>query len=195
MKIKDVAYVGSYGYAQSFPKAVLPEFVFVGRSNVGKSSLINSLLNRKNIARTSNTPGKTRTANFYTVNEHFSFVDVPGYGYAQVSQQERGKWQKLIGDYLKNRSTLRGVVHIIDIRHKPSKEDITTSRTLAESGRPVCLAFNKLDKIKSRETNRSIGAALEVLQTMPDTGVVPFSALTGAGRQELWAWIRDRLSL
>lgn len=195
MKIKDVSYKGSFGHEQPFPEESGPEFVFVGRSNVGKSSLINALVNRKNIARTSNTPGKTRTANFYSINGRFLFVDMPGYGYAQVSKQERTRWQQLIANYLERRESLVGVVHLLDIRHKPSVADQETSKMLHASGRRVCVVFNKLDKVKAREIERNIASHLAVLAADKDTAVVPFSAQNGEGRQTLWSWISDCLSL
>jgi GTP-binding protein len=195
MKIKEVAYIGSYGHEQPFPEGLGPEFVFMGRSNVGKSSLINALLNRKNIARTSNTPGKTRTANFYTVNAEFCFVDMPGYGYAQVSKAERARWQKLIKAYLSDRKTLKGIVHLLDVRHKPSKEDHETSLTLHGSEHPVCFVFNKIDKIKTREIDSKVAGHLDGLAASAGTAVVPLSTQTGVGRQAVWAWIRDCLSL
>jgi GTP-binding protein len=195
MKIRDVAYKGSFGSAAPFPQANGPEFVFVGRSNVGKSSLINVLVSRKNIARTSNTPGKTRTANFYSVNDGFLFVDMPGYGYAKVSKEERTRWQQLISKYLEERESLCGVVHLLDIRHKPSGADQETSKMLHASGRRVCVVFNKVDKVKPHEVDRKIASHLAVLAADRETAVVAFSAQTGAGRQALWAWIRDCLSL
>ena len=132
MKIKDIKYIGSYASSQSLPKGLGPEVVFIGRSNVGKSTLINTLIGRKNIARTSNKPGKTRTANFYTVNDTFCFVDVPGYGYAKVSKSERARWRRLIAGYLASREPLAGVVQLLDIRHDPSTEDKNVSEILHE---------------------------------------------------------------
>lgn len=192
MRVKAVAYVGSYNYTQPFPDDLGPEFVFLGRSNVGKSSLINTLVGRRNIARTSNTPGKTRTANFYSVNGAFCFVDVPGYGYAKMAKTERDRWQKFLRNYLIERKPLRGIVHLLDIRHKPSADDKETSRMLQEVGKPVCLVFNKSDKVGRGEIHARIARHLEALTASDATAVVSFPG--GAGKRSLWAWIEDRLS-
>ncbi len=194
MKIKTVSYLGSYGYHEGFPAALGPEFVFLGRSNVGKSSLINALVARKNVARTSNTPGKTRTANFYEVNDALYFVDLPGYGYARVSKTERTRWQGLIARYLDDRDALRGVVHLLDVRHTPTSEDRKTAEALREASRAVCLVFNKIDKIKEREIDTRVAAHLRALPVDDGAAVIPFSAGDGRGRAALWAWIRDCLS-
>ena len=193
MKVKSVTYVGSFGYKQALPRPLGPEFVFIGRSNVGKSSLINTLVGRKNVARTSNTPGKTRTANFYTINDAFCFVDVPGYGYAQVSKSERAQSQKLIATYIATRKALAGVIQLLDVRHAPSAADRDTAEILSESGKALCLVFNKIDKIKRPVVDREIASHLQGLSVDGATVVVPFSSETGAGKRELWAWIQDRL--
>lgn len=190
MKIKSIEYVGSFVDAESFPE-VGAEFVFIGRSNVGKSSLINKLVNRKNVARTSNTPGKTRAANFYKVNDEFGFIDMPGYGFAQVSKTERGKWERLINGYLKNRVPLRGILLLLDIRHNPMKNDVEMVHRLAESERPLCLVFSKTDKVKERDINPRIGKFLAAVEVAPTTAVIPFSAESGRGRREVLAWIED----
>jgi len=195
LKITDVSYTGSYHATQAFPAERGPEFVFMGRSNVGKSSLINRLVGRRNIARTSNAPGKTRTANFYAVNNEFFFVDVPGYGFAHVSKTERGRWGSVIKDYLANRQSLRGVVHLLDIRHTPSTEDRETALTLRELQKPVCMVFNKVDKIKRGEVDTRIADHLRVLSVDERTAVVAFSADKGLGKSSLWAWIQDLLLL
>lgn len=195
MRIKDIKYIGSYASSQTLPKALGPEVVFIGRSNVGKSTLINVLVGQRNLARTSNKPGKTRTANFYSVNEAFCFVDVPGYGYAKVSKAERARWRRLIAGYLTNREPLVGVVQLLDIRHKPSTEDQNVSQVLHEVGKPVCFLFNKIDKIKKREIDARIAEYLDVLTADAKDAVVAFSAETGSGRRAVWAWIEDVLSL
>lgn len=195
MKVRSVDLVGSYGISQGFPEPREPEFIFVGRSNVGKSALINVLTGRRNIARTSNSPGKTRTANFYSINGQFFFIDVPGYGYARVSKLERRRWHDLTASYLETRPSLQGVIHLLDVRHRPSSDDSATSLMLRESGRPVCLVFNKIDKVKRRDVDRKIGQSLSGLSVERGTAVIPFSAETGMGKRALWAWIEDRLSL
>jgi GTP-binding protein len=195
MKIKQVEYIGSYGYEQPFPRPLGPEFVFVGRSNVGKSSVINTLVGRKNIARTSNTPGKTRTANFYGINDAFCFVDVPGYGYAKVSKVERARWRKLTDAYLESREVLRGVVLLLDVRHSPSVEDREVSSVLSQSDKPLCLVFTKVDKINKSRVDRQIAKHLQSLSVAGDTAVVPFSAEEGSGKGPLWGWIGELLSL
>ncbi len=192
VKIKQVSYFGSYGYDQVFPEGLGPEFALVGRSNVGKSSLINTLVGRHNIARTSNTPGKTRTANFYPVNDRFCFVDLPGYGYAKASKTERDRWRKLVASYFEERSTLAGIIHMLDVRHAPSAEDRATSSELKQSGKPVCVVFTKIDKIKKRQIDTQVAEGLQDLEFSMETAVVPFSAETGEGRAPLWAWIRER---
>ena len=192
MKIKSVEYIGSYVDADAFPD-VGPEFVFLGRSNVGKSSLINTLVNRKNVARTSNTPGKTRAANYYQVNESFTFVDMPGYGFAEVAKTERAKWERLINGYLKHRAPLCGVVLLLDIRHNAMKNDVEMAERLSEAGRPLCLVFNKTDKIKERDIDARIGAYLGAVEVDPGTAVVAFSSESGKGRREVLAWIEDQL--
>lgn len=194
MKIKDVEYLGSFVSVDTFPSGRGPEFVFVGRSNVGKSSLINTLVARRNLARTSNAPGKTRAANFYCVDNAFCFVDVPGYGYAQVSRAERARWRKLITACLTEREPLRGVLHLLDIRHKPSAEDHDVSKLLHDAGKPVCFVFNKIDKVNKRDVESRIARHLGTLVADPASAVVAFSAATGAGKRKVWAWLHDRLS-
>jgi len=195
VRIKDVKYIGSYASSQTLPKALGPEIVFVGRSNVGKSTLINVLVGRRNVARTSGTPGKTRTANLYSVNEAFCFVDVPGYGYAKASKSERARWRRLIAGYLTNRDSLVGVVQLLDIRHKPSAEDQSISQMIRGVGRPVCFVFNKTDKVKKREIDSRIRSHLGALTTDASDAVIAFSAETGSGKRTIWAWIEDVLSL
>ena len=192
MKIKTVTYLGSFGDAGTFPDPKGPEIAFLGRSNVGKSSLINTLVGRRrNVARTSNTPGKTRTANYYLINDEFCFVDMPGYGYAQVSKTERAKWIRLINSYVADRGVLKGVVLLLDVRHSPSKGDKETAESLRDLGRRCCLAFTKIDKIKKGIVDKKITDHLKGFPAAPNTGVVAFSSETGQGRRELWAWISE----
>jgi len=189
VRVKSVSYLGSFGDARSFPRPRGPEITFVGRSNVGKSSLINTLLGRRNVARTSNTPGKTRTVNYYLVNEAFCFVDMPGYGYAQVSREERGGWGRLIAGYLAQREALCGVVQLLDVRHTPNDADRDLVLSVADTDKPFCLAFNKIDKIGRASVSKHIADHLRALDVKQDTAVVAFSSETGEGKSELWEWI------
>jgi GTP-binding protein len=192
VKIKTVKYLGSFGDAGSFPSPQGPEIVFLGRSNVGKSSLINTLVGgRREIARTSNTPGKTRTANYYLVNDSFCFVDMPGYGYAQVSKTERGNWTRLIDRYIEEREVLKGVVLLLDVRHAPSRQDKEAAEKLKKSGQRCCLVFNKIDKIGKNAVDHKIASHLGGFPADPGSGVVAFSSETGQGRRELWAWVSE----
>jgi GTP-binding protein len=191
VKVKTVSYVGSFDDARSFPRRHVPEIAFVGRSNVGKSSLINSLVGRRNLARTSNTPGKTRTANWYVVNDAFCFVDMPGYGYAKVSQEERLKWRKLITRYIADREALRGVVHLLDIRHSPNDADREIVFSIQRAEKRLCLAFNKVDKARKGSLRATIANHLRVLDIASSVAVVAFSAETGEGRRELWTWLLE----
>ena len=193
MRVKSVAYIGSFADPEALPRAGWPEIAFVGRSNVGKSSLINTLLGRRGVARTSNTPGKTRTANFFVVNDALCFVDMPGYGYARVSKEERSKWQTLIGRYLAKRETLRGVVHLLDVRHAPARSDIEFFIGLLDADRPRCLVFNKVDKLSRGSVRQTIAGHLRVLEPGPETAVIAFSSETGEGKNELWSWITNNL--
>lgn len=147
MEIKTAVFVGSFVNQAQLPKDHLPEIAFVGRSNVGKSSLINCLANRKALAKTSSQPGKTRTLNFYKVNNKFYFIDLPGYGFARVSKQQREKWGKMIEDYLLKRSNLVGVIMIVDIRHLPSEDDILMYEWLKYYGIKTAVVATKADKI------------------------------------------------
>lgn len=195
VRVKSVAYVGSFADPGALPRTGRPEIAFVGRSNVGKSSLINTLLGRRNIARTSNTPGKTRTANFFVVNDELCFVDMPGYGYARVSKEERSKWQTLLRQYLGTRETLRGVVHLLDVRHAPAETDIDFHFALSDAERPRCLVFNKVDKLSRGSVRQTIAGHLRVLEPGPETAVIAFSSETGEGRNELWSWITNSLEM
>lgn len=195
MKIKSLVFLGSFGYRQGLPRAIGPEIVFIGRSNVGKSTFINSLVGRKDLAHTSNSPGRTRAANFYSVNDQICFVDVPGYGYAKVSRLERRHWQKLITGYLTERKALVGVVHLFDIRHTPTEEDRETVELVQGLGRGVCIVFTKIDKIKPAAIDRQIAEHLATLPVKETSAVIAFSSQSGRGRRAAWAWIEDVLSL
>lgn len=181
------------GITSTLPENLLPEFAFAGKSNVGKSSLINGLMNRKSYARTSSQPGKTQTINFYNINEKLYFVDLPGYGYAKVSMELRAKWGKMIERYLKKSEQLKLIFLLVDIRHEPSENDRDMYDWIVHNGfQPIVIA-TKLDKI-----NRSqIAKQTKLIRTslkMPKEGIlIPFSAETKQGRDEIWSRIEEFL--
>ena len=173
-----------------FPRSPWAEVAVSGRSNVGKSSLLNTLLGRKNIARISKDPGKTRSVNFFAVNDRFYLVDLPGYGYAKVSAELRGKWLDVIEGYVRAREALAGVVQLVDARHPPSKDDEAMIGLLLGAGRPVCVALTKADKIPRSERTRALRDVERIAGGSP---VVFFSARTGEGAKEIWKWIEERV--
>ena len=185
MKIKTSELSGVYGPTSKFPTETLPEIAFAGRSNVGKSSLINSLLNRKNLARTSSSPGKTVTINFYNVNEEFFLVDLPGYGYAKTSLAERAKWGKMIEKYLGTRDSLKALVLLIDIRHAPTKDDVMMFNWVVENGLTPIIVATKLDKIKKSQKDKQLKLLRDTLGIKNDIKIVPYSSETKQGREEL----------
>ncbi|MBP3468962.1 MAG: YihA family ribosome biogenesis GTP-binding protein [Lachnospiraceae bacterium] len=179
------------GITSKLPENTLPEIAFAGKSNVGKSSLINVLINRKSYARTSATPGKTQTINFYNINEELYLVDLPGYGYAKVSEQEKIKWGKLIERYLHESKQLKVVFLLIDIRHEPSSNDKMMYEWIVAQGyRPVIIA-TKLDKIKRSQKDKQIRLVKQGLNVLPGTKVIPFSAETKQGRDEIWELVES----
>ncbi len=189
MKIKTSELSGVFGPTSKLPAETLPEIAFAGRSNVGKSSLINSLLNRKNLARTSSSPGKTVTINFYNVNEEFFLVDLPGYGYAKASLTERAKWGKMIEKYLGTRESLKAVVLLVDIRHAPTKDDVMMYNWIVETGLTPVIVATKLDKIKRSQKDKQLKLLRETLgiKAGSDINIVPYSSETKQGRDELLA--------
>jgi GTP-binding protein len=166
------------------PEPTLPEVAFAGRSNVGKSSLINRLLRRSKAARVSNTPGRTREINFFRVNDQFVLVDLPGYGYAKVSKDKKSEWKPMIEGYLRGRETLRGIVQLLDVRHDPTNEDIQMLDFLSEVGVPTMIVMTKTDKLAKVQAATRIAAIVSSLGLDEDQ-VIPFSAVTGAGRDDL----------
>lgn len=164
------------GIISQYPQINLEEIAFVGRSNVGKSSFINAFLNRKNLARTSSKPGKTRTVNFYNVNNDFRLVDLPGYGYAKVSKSEKEKWKEIIETYLSNRENLLEVILIVDIRHAPSKEDVIMYNWLLEYGFTGYVIATKMDKISKGRLNKHIKIIKETLKIKDSNLILPFSS-------------------
>jgi GTP-binding protein len=193
VKIISAEYIGSFGYPQPLPADQRPEVAFFGRSNVGKSTLINKLLGRRHVARTSKTPGKTRSANYFKINDRFFFVDMPGYGYAKVPKSEKDRLNKIIKMYLEDRPSAKGVVQLLDIRHKPSEEDQAIAALLKQCGRRICVVFNKVDKVKRSKVEPQLRQGLSSLDLGDDTAIIPFSSLSGIGKQELWTWIDDTL--
>ena len=176
-----------------FPRDGLPLIVFSGRSNVGKSSVINRLLNRKNFARVGAAPGKTTHINYFRIDEKLYFVDLPGYGYAKVSQAERQRWGKLIEAWFADSSLMALGIMLVDLRHKPTQDDITMGQWYAASGKPYVVVANKLDKVKKSELADNIQRIRETLE-LPDTvKVIPFSAEKGDGKQELLGEILDHI--
>lgn len=196
MVIKNVNLEIVCGITSRLPETELPEIAFAGKSNVGKSSLINGLLNRKSLARTSATPGKTQTINFYNVNECMYLVDLPGYGYAKVSQQEKEKWGKLIERYLHSSKQLKAVFLLIDLRHDPSANDVMMYDWIVSQGYTPIIIGTKLDKLKRSQVQKQIKAVRNGLH-MPANGLLfPFSAVTKQGRDEIWEFIdREILNL
>ena len=177
------------GITSTLPENLLPEFAFAGKSNVGKSSLINGLLNRRALARTSSQPGKTQTINFYNVNDDLYFVDLPGYGYAKVSVEVKAKWGKMIERYLKKSKMLKCIFLLIDIRHDPSSNDKMMYDWIVSNGyKPVIIA-TKLDKLKRSQIQKHVKMVREGLGLEKEDVLIPFSAETKQGRDEIWALI------
>ena len=192
MIIKNVNLETVCGITSRLPENELPEIAFAGKSNVGKSSLINGLLNRKALARTSAQPGKTQTINFYNVNQAMYLVDLPGYGYAKVTQESREKWGKLIERYLHGSRQLKAVFLLIDIRHEPSENDKRMYEWIVWNGYDPIIIATKLDKIKRSQIQKQLKLIRTGLNVKPGTQILPFSAETKQGRDEIWALI-DRL--
>ena len=194
MKIKSVELETVCGITSKLPENTLPEIAFAGKSNVGKSSLINALMNRKSLARTSSQPGKTQTINFYNINKELYFVDLPGYGFAKVSAEMREKWGKMIERYLQRSRQLCLVFLLIDIRHDPSANDkLMYDWILANGYRPVIIA-TKLDKIKRSQIAKHIKAVKTGLQMDQEGIVIPFSAQTKQGREEIMSLILQTIN-
>lgn len=181
------------GITSKLPENSMPEVAFSGKSNVGKSSLINALMNRKSLARTSSQPGKTQTINFYNVNDSIYFVDLPGYGYARANENVKAQWGKMIENYLHQSQQLKAVFLLIDIRHKPSDNDCVMYDWILDHGfKPIIIA-TKLDKINRSQIQKQVKLLRETLRAGKDTRIVPFSATTKQGREEIYEIIEEIL--
>ena len=184
MNFNNVEFLISAAAPKDFPKNRLPEIAFAGKSNVGKSSVINRLLNRKNFARVGDKPGKTIHVNYFVIDKTCYFVDLPGYGYAKVSQSEKDRWGKLMEDYFASNRITLGVM-IVDARHAPTGNDITMSRWFIDSGCPFVVVANKLDKLKKSEIEPNLERIRLDLELPTECRVIPFSAEKGTGKEEL----------
>ncbi len=191
MKIRSLELETVCGITSTLPENDKPEIAFAGKSNVGKSSLINALLNRKSFARTSAQPGKTQTINFYNINNVMYCVDLPGYGYAKVSREVQAKWGRMIENYLQKSPMLKAVFLLIDIRHEPGANDKDMYDWIIDNGYEPIIIATKLDKIKRSQTQKNVKIIKEKLQVRPGTRVIPFSSETKQGRDELWALIDE----
>lgn len=193
MKVHNAEIVISAVSPKQYPESKLPEIALAGRSNVGKSSFINTLINRKNLARTSSKPGKTQTLNFYLIEDSLYFVDVPGYGYAKVSKTERAKWGEMIETYITSREQLQAVVSLVDMRHDPSVEDIQMYEFLKYYQIPVIVVATKADKIPRGKWNKHTSAIKKKLNFNPADDFILFSSETKEGKEAAWAAIEKYL--
>ena len=191
MQIKQTEFVKSCAHSSQLPTPEFPEIAFSGRSNVGKSSLINKLMNRRNLAQTSNTPGKTRLLNYYLINRNTHFVDLPGYGFAKRSKAERKTWASLIEAYLTTRDRLRGIVQLIDARHDPSVEDMEMIRWLGSERTPFLIVATKVDKLSKTKADKQLNKSLAAIADVAEVDFLAFSSVSGQGRAEVLHWIDD----
>ena len=193
MVIKEVTLETVCGITSTLPENDKPEIAFAGKSNVGKSSLINAPMNRKSLARISATPGKTQTINFYNINREIYLVNLPGYGYAKVSEKEKEAWGKMIERYLHKSTMLKAVFLLIDIRHDPSKNDKMMYDWILHQGYEPVIIATKLDKLKKSQVAKQLKAIRTGLGLVSGTTVIPFSAKTKQGRDEIWEYAESRL--
>ncbi|MFV0363320.1 MAG: ribosome biogenesis GTP-binding protein YihA/YsxC [Suipraeoptans sp.] len=189
MKIKNVELETVCGITSVLPDNTLPEIAFAGKSNVGKSSLINGLMNRKSLARTSQTPGKTQTINFYNINKELYLVDLPGYGYAKANENEKKKWGKLIERYLHESKQLKAIFLLIDIRHVPGNNDKMMYNFILETGYKPIIIATKLDKLKRSQVAKHVKQVKEGLELTKDSILIPYSSVTKQGRDEIWGFV------
>lgn len=193
MNIQSAEIVISAVKPAQYPEEALPEIALAGRSNVGKSSFINRLLNRKSLARTSSKPGKTQTLNFYLINERFHFVDVPGYGFAKVSKTERAAWGKMIETYLTTREQLKAVVLLVDLRHPPTKDDVMMYDFLKHYNIPCIIIATKADKIPKGKWQKHLKVTKETLDVDKNDPILVFSSETGEGKDKAWSILQSYL--
>jgi len=195
MIIKNVNLETVCGIKSKLPQNTLPEFAFAGKSNVGKSSMINTLMNRKAYARTSSQPGKTQTINFYRINDDMYYVDLPGYGYAKVSLEEKAKWGKMIENYLNKSAMLKKVFLLVDIRHDPSENDRIMYKWIVHNGWQPIIIATKLDKLKRSQVAGQVKKIRAGLEMGREDILIPFSAETKQGREEIWAILEREAGL
>jgi GTP-binding protein len=195
MKVTQVEFEVSAVKPAQYPDDVLPEIALAGRSNVGKSSLINCLIERKNLARTSSKPGKTQTINFYRINNQMFFADVPGYGFARVSKSIRAAWGKMMEAYFTERKSLKAVIQVVDLRHPPTADDQSMYQFLKYHQLPVVVVATKADKIPKGKWQKYLKVTKETLQIQPKDHLILFSAQTRQGKEELWHLIEEKLEL
>lgn len=195
MIIRKAEFVTSAVSIKGCPPNDRPEVAFAGRSNVGKSSLINSMLNRKNLVKTSSQPGKTRMINFFNVNDIMYFVDLPGYGYASVSRSEKVKWGNIIEEYLLKRENLMNIILLVDIRHEPTSDDVLMYNWIKNYNRNVIIVATKSDKIPKGKIQKNLAVIRKSLSIDKDDILLPFSAQTKSGREELWSILDGQIGI
>ena len=189
MNIHNVSLTISAVSPKQYPTENIPEVAFAGRSNVGKSSFINKVLNRKSLARTSSKPGKTATINFFNIDKTLNFVDLPGYGFARVSKEEKKKWGNMIETYLNSRTTLSQVILLVDSRHAPSADDLVMLNFIRAVCERVVVVASKIDKLKKSQLDDSLRRIINDLKLAGDDIIIPFSAVTGEGTDMFWDYI------
>lgn len=193
MNFNNIEFELAAGTAEQLPESTKPEVVFSGHSNVGKSSLINKIARRKNLARVSSQPGKTATINFYNAEE-FHLVDLPGYGYAKVSKAEKARWADLVEGYLSQKRNIALIIQIIDIRHKPTKDDYDMLRFLYNNNAPFVIVLTKKDKLKKTAYQKRIGEVMDELEEFEGVELIPFSAVNGDGLEDVKEVIEEHVN-
>ena len=197
MKVTSARFVKSAFEEEHWPKGAVPEVAFMGRSNVGKSSLMNSLLRVKGLARTSSTPGRTQALNYFLINERFYFVDLPGYGYAKVPRDVRDSWGEMVARYLANRDSLVLSIHIVDSRHEPTKLDLQLREWLLVNRKPFLTVATKSDKLSQNELRKNLARTRKILDAVGQGAggeVVEYSSVTGRGRERIWHAVEEALA-